>query len=287
MNKVYQIITDEILKALDQGVVPWKQLWSSMTPTSASTGKPYTGINCFLLSMSQSRNGFKSNLWMTYKQATKLGGNVKKGEKSTIVVYWQINEKKDENGKKKNIPFLRYYRVFNFDQTENVTLPKRLEEKNVKVNDNDIIDNAENVVQNMPNAPVISVGGDVASYVPSMDMVTMPDITIFTISEEYYSVLFHELVHSTGHKSRLDRSGKMDKENYSKEELIAEMGSAFLCGYCGISESTIDQSAAYIDHWRKVIEGDPKVVIQAASKAQKAADYILGKNNDFKVENEE
>ena len=279
---IFEQVTARILEALEQGVAPWTKPWTvaGTEPTNAATKKPYRGVNRVLLGLA----GFGSPFWMTYKQAKKLGGHVRKGEKATTVVFWRFIEKEErdpETGEveKKRIPFLRYYSVFNAEQCElpEGALPTIGERK-----EHDRIVEAEAIVDNMPHRPSIQHGGGRAFYRPTTDTVHVPDLGQFATADHYYSTLFHELVHATGSKNRLNRPGIAEfdyfgSHQYSDEELVAEFGAAFLCGHAGI-ENTVEHSAAYISHWAERLR-DPKnkkVVVYAAARAQKAVDFILG-----------
>lgn len=273
-NKVYDIVTDRILEALDQGTVPWHKPWSSVgLPRNATTNRPYNGVNVWLLGMSS----YSDTRWLTYKQATGLGGTVCKGEKATLITFWKqlmVDDEKKGEGATKNIPLLRYFNVFNVEQCEGLNLPP------VETNHVEPIEAARAIIDEMPNAPTITHGGDQAYYSPTMDSVHMPSMDSFLSSEEYYSTTFHELSHSTGHKSRLDRESSsvpvpFGSDVYSKEELVAEFGASFLCATAGI-DNTLDNSAAYIAGWRKALKADNRLLISAASQGQKAANYITG-----------
>jgi len=281
-QKIYQMITDQILTKLDQGVVPWRKPWNaeSGSPKNLISKKPYRGINPLMLSCS----GFASPWWLSFRQIKQSGGKVLKGQKGTPVIFWKFLDKEieKENGEAeiRKIPMLRYYLVWNLEQTEGIN-PKKIPTAETR-EDMDPIEAAEAIVAGMPNAPEILFMGTQACYSPGQDQVWIPKAKYFHTQEEYYSAIFHELTHATGHKNRLNRPGITERiqfgsENYSKEELVAEMGSAMLCGIAGIENSTIDNSAAYIDGWRKKISEDPKLVILAAAQAQKAADHILGR----------
>jgi len=241
-------------------------------------GNVYRGINQFLLQCVSMDKGYSSPVWLTFNQARAAGGSVKKGEKGIPVVFWkQIKKDATATEKEKAFMMLRYYTVFNIDQTEGVTLPKAEAVANVV----EPLAACEAIVANMPNKPSIKHGGDKACYRPSTDEVFMPTMTAFTQAEAYYSTLFHELSHSTGHKDRLNRKGITDpiafgNHTYGAEELVAEFGAAFLCGMTGIAPATLENSAAYIDHWKKAVRLDHKLVVTAAAQAQKAADMILG-----------
>jgi len=277
--KVYAIITDRIMEKLEQGCVPWHQPWAgnSEYPKNLITKKEYRGINVFMLACA----GFASPFWASYKQIKELGGNVNKGEKGWPVVFWKFMDKDDPENNKKHIPFLRYYTVFNVDQTNGID-EKKIPESAAKYNEIEKLEQCEAVVLAMPQRPEITYNDQRAYYTPSKDRVNMPKMEAFDGAEEYYSTLFHELTHSTGHESRLNRKGIISgvaafgTKEYSKEELVAEMGAAFLCGHCRIDNKTIDNSAAYIKSWLKKLKDDPKMVILAAAQAQKAADFILG-----------
>jgi antirestriction protein ArdC len=269
---VYEIITSQIIAQLEKGVVPWRQPWRTGLPKNLVSGKVYRGINLFLLSM------VNEEYFVTRKQAEALGGKVRC--KGLPVVFWKMLERENpKNGEIERIPLLRYYRVYPVSGVDGLEVP---------VTNAAIvapIDAAEEVVRHMPNPPAIQYGGRGACYNPSRDEVQMPEMRSFTDSEEFYSTLFHELAHSTGHQSRLDRVGvttnwAFGSHEYSEEELVAEMTSSFLCGFADIGQKTMPNSAAYIDGWLSKLQADPKYIIKASSKAQRAADYILGHLNE-------
>lgn len=277
-SKVYQIVTDRILAELAKGVVPWLKPWRNdgSLPTNLVSKKPYRGANLFLLPRE-----YPTNYFVSFRQCKGLGGRVRKGERAHLVVFWKFLKQTDqETGEPtgRDIPMLRYYNVFNVDQCEGLDLSKIPE---VELSDIPTLDRCEATVDGMPNPPEIKEGDAFACYYPAIDMVNMPQRGLFKSSESYYKTLFHELVHSTGHESRLDRmtdriSYARGSQDYSREELVAEMGAAFLAGQCGIdTEEETKQSASYIDSWRRKISEDPKLVVTAAGRAQKAADYIL------------
>lgn len=283
-NIAYEKITNEIITKLESGIIPWKKPWNVnglFTPINVANKKTYNGINLLILGCQP----YASNVWGTFKQWTDKNGFVRKGEKSTTICFWTFFPKKDKNGKVEidgkgrevKVPFLRYYNVFNAEQIEGIDLglytPKTVE--GIEFNP---IDEAEKVVAQMPNCPMINHGGNVASYTPSLDIVRMPNKDQFNGNAEYYSTLFHELSHSTGHKSRVGRDlnpTEFGSESYSKEELIAEISACFLCSSVGI-EQTFDNSAAYIKGWLKKLKDDKKLIISAASKAKASSEYILG-----------
>ena len=273
---VYEIVSNQIIEQLDKGTVPWHKPWKDIgLPSNLISRKPYSGINVFLLAFQP----YEQPYWLTMKQGNSLGGKVRKGEKSTMITFWKFLDKKDENGKTSKIPLLRYYRVFNIAQFDGLKLPKYATEQPREF---DPIESAEAIVKGYPEAPPIGHGGDRAYYKPSSDQIQMPVQEAFQSPEAYYSTLFHEMGHSTGHSSRLNRGldsnlAPFGSEDYSKEELVAEFCSAFLSAESGINQDGIAQSAAYIASWRKRLADDPKLVIGAASKAQRAANWILGK----------
>jgi len=295
---VYEIVTEQILKKLEQGVAPWQKPWrggAAFQPKSFASRKHYRGVNVWLLSMAAQEFGYKSPYWITYKKAKELGGQVRKGEKGTCVVFWKRFDKPQatddmpddsEETTKRSAPFmLRYYYVFNIEQIDGLDeskLPADAIEPDETL-DFEPIEYCEKIVENMPNKPEIKHSNERrAYYSPLGDFVHLPNKETFISEPEYYSTAFHELAHSTGHKSRLDRPkfavAAFGENDYGKEELVAEMTAAMLCGVTGIETRTIDNSASYIDNWRRAIKGDSKLVVQAAAQAQKAADYIQGIN---------
>ena len=283
---IYQEVTDRILELLDKGVAPWRQpikrsAHGDGMPKSLSTGKNYRGINVFLLAMTCWAHGYESDYWATFNQVTKNNGKVKKGEKSTLVVFWKQAATKDkESGEEITIPVLRHYNVFNAEQCDGIKAPDQATEE-IESEPFVPIEEADRIVTGYTNGPLVIHKGSAAMYLPSTDTVRIAAPDRFETRESYYATLFHELAHSTGHKSRLNRNlgekvSPFGSPDYSKEELVAEMGSAFLCAAAGISPPTIEQSAAYIDGWRRKLKDDKKLVVQAAGQGQRAADHILG-----------
>jgi len=274
---VYEIITDQIIKKLEEGVVPWRKTWVNGLPSNFVSKRAYTGMNSLLLGLSD----FESPYWLTFKQCNALGGRVKKDCKATQIIFWNIveNKKKKDKDDKDKIFILRYHNVYNTDQCEGLSIPDSDLTQPI-----DKIKVCENVVKNYKTCPPINATAN-AFYAPKRDSIGMPTINNFTNSESYYSVLFHEMGHSTGHESRLDRKEVVGcqpfgSESYSKEELVAELTSAFLCGTVGIAPAIIDNAASYIQNWKSALKEDSKLIISAASKAQKAADFILNIKRD-------
>jgi len=315
MSKVYEIVTEKIVRLLGKGIVPWKRPWVIKPPANLISGKPYRGINAILLSITEQTSPY----WLTFRQAGSLGGHVKKGEKASLVVFWkQIDRKKNQGEdevrvysgdgntqirKSENTPpyitppkyVLRYYNVFNTNQCEGL-VHKRLEqpvEESVsllQVNQDEVhkqaLSRARDITDQMPMPPEISHEGQRACYKPKEDKVSMPPLELFQSEQGYLSTLFHELVHSTGHETRLSRKSLLDTSSfgdhsYSQEELVAEIGASFLTSTAGLqNESLLENHAAYIQSWLQVFKNDVKIVVKAASDAQKASDYILGKASE-------
>ena len=284
---LYQTVTDKIVAMLEAGVVPWRSpiLGQSRAghPKNLASGKRYRGMNTFLLAFTSYAKGYGSSYWLTFNQAKERGGSVRKGEKSSMVVFFKQFETKDrKTGEPKNVPLLRYYNVFNVEQTEGVPAPDAVPFEPINFTP---IEAAEKIASGYANGPSVQHAGQQAFYRPSVDTVTMPEPSRFASSGEYYGTLFHELSHSTGHSSRLDR--RLDttpmafgSTDYGKEELIAEMSAAFLCGHAGIHPTTIDNQAAYIAGWLKKLKDDKRLVMAAAGAAQRSCDCILGVQPD-------
>lgn len=272
---IYQLITDRIIALLESGAVPWRKPWTSgIAPQNLVSHRPYAGVNAFLLNAT----GYAYPYWLTFKQALALGANVRRKEKAFPVVFWKMLEV-EENVDNKKIPLLRYYNVFNVEQCEHLNpfLLPLVERKDFQP-----IERCEQVVRDMPKRPEIVHGGEKASYSPTTDKVSIPKEALFDCANSYYNVLFHELTHATGHASRLHRKEIVEpihfgSDPYSREELVAEMGAAFLSGHCAIESATIENSVGYIQSWLGQLKNDKKLVIHAAAQAQKASDFILGK----------
>ena len=270
-------VTNSIIEKLESGTVPWSRPWkggASGMPANLVSKKPYRGFNVFALGL----QGYGSRFWGTYKQLSEQGAQVSKGEKSTPIVFWKFNkEEKGEDGSitRNGFGFIRYYNVFNLEQTDGY------EPEESKPSEWDPIEGAEKVVKEYELGPKIRTGEDRAYYVPARDFINMPEKHLFHTAEGYYATLFHEMGHSTGHENRLNRKTLTDlcpfgSTNYSKEELVAELSAAMLCGFTGIENSVIDNSAAYIAGWLKKLRDDRRLIISAAAQAQKAVDHILG-----------
>jgi antirestriction protein ArdC len=279
--KIYEMITDRIVKMLESGVAPWRKPWSGgrgrgAMPANLHSKKEYRGINIFLLSSL----GFSSRFFLSFKQVEAAGGRVRKGEKGCPVIFWKRLESVDkETGEKKEIPMLRYYTVFNLTQCEGIDPKKVPQEERPEEFDFSPIEQAEAIVAGMPKRPEITHLEQRAYYRPLTDSVNMPHRETFPITDHYYSTLFHELAHSTGAEHRLNRRQGSEARHmngaYGREELVAEMTASFLCAVSGIIDNTVENSAAYLKGWIEILKGEPKMAVQAAAQAQKAADYIL------------
>ncbi len=272
MRDIYQEITNRIIAELKDGNIPWHCSWrpAEWRCRNMVSGREYRGINAILLSTMP----YESPFWLTLRQLRKLGGELKPNVSATEVVFWMLFEK-DETTR---IPLLRFYQIYNLEQTCGIPekyIPYIPPKHKLEFNP---IETAEEIIAGYVDGPLI-VHDDNASYNPLLDRIRMPKRSRFANEEEYYSTLFHEQTHSTGHKSRLNRKGmtcvEFGSDTYSKEELIAEMGAAFLCAHSGIENTTLKNSSAYIRSWLERLRSDKKLVVQAAQKAQKAVDYIL------------
>ena len=293
---VYERVTERVTELLEQGVVPWQKPWNAKVgpPRNGVSGRFYRGLNVFLLSAA----GFDSPWWFTPKQVNDLGGHITKGEKVSWVHFYKpwlpkgnpadepLEVETDEveiSTRRRTVLICRAYRVVNLDQIAGPGADKfRAKHPTVeRPAKNDPIGGCESIVAGMPDPPSIWYGGNRACYWPAMDQISMPRRETFRSSEAFYATTFHELSHSTGHPDRLNRStlvagAPFGSPIYSQEELVAEMGAAFLCAEAGIIDPTIQNSAAYIAGWLKYVKSDPKALIVAGAQAQKAADHVLG-----------
>ena len=279
-KSVYEMVTERIIEQLEQGVIPWEKPWTGIRSGAHNriSKKSYSLLNQMLLK--------HKGEYATFKQWQDLGGHVRKGEKSEIVVFWKIQpieeEKEDGTKEVKQIPLLRYFNVFHISQVDGVEpLSKDA------LNEIEPIEKAESILYSYwtkENITVEHVAGDKAYYSPSLDMIHLPLFEQFISANEYYSTAFHESIHSTMKESRCDRAedrkGKLvafGSNEYSKEELVAEIGSASLMNIIGIEKNkSFRNSCAYIQNWLSVLKNDVKFIVSASSKAEKAVDYILG-----------
>jgi antirestriction protein ArdC len=277
MKNVYEMVTDRVISALESGNIPWEKPWGGCRSGAYNfiTRKSYSLMNQMLLK--------HRGAYGTFKQWTEKGGKIRKGEKSEIVVFWkfQIVEEENEDGEKeeKKIPILKYYNVFHISQVEGVTV-KEEELPEVKP-----IESAEKIKREYverEHIRILEYTTNEAFYSPAGDFIQVPERGQYRDVNEFYSTLYHEMVHSTGHKSRLnrlERDAHFGNEIYSKEELVAELGAAFLMNLLGIeTKKTFRNSTAYIQNWIQVLKNDPRFVVSAAGKAEKAVHYIMGED---------
>ena len=275
-NKVYDYVTQRILKEMDKGVIPWKKPWFTRKCNFKSR-RNYHGVNLLLLK--------KPGEYLTWNQVQKLEGKVKKGSKSHMVTFWKMLEKKEKEENKKGnieektkkIPLLRYYKVFHISDIEGIN--SKLENKEIEP-----VKKAEQIINNYSNKPKINLELSCkATYNPKKDIVNCPKKEQFDNKEQYYGTLFHELIHSSGHTKRLDRFdheklAAFGSENYSFEELIAEIGSSMLLSECGMDlDKTVKNTASYIKNWSEKLKNNRTMIVKAAGKAQKAVKHILEK----------
>lgn len=275
---VYEMVTERFIEELEKGNIPWQKPWSGVRTGAFNrvSKKAYSILNQMMLK--------HTGEYATFKQWSELGGKVKKGEKSEIVVFWKIMQKTETNSDgeqiTKAIPLLRYYNVFHISQVEGVEPLKESEIKEVEP-----IEEADNLIKAYVTREGLTyeeTESDEAYYSPRHDTVVVPLKEQFKEISEYYSTAFHELTHSTGHKNRLDRlatgaKASFGSEDYSKEELVAEIGSATILNLLGIeTPKTFKNSTAYIQSWINVLKNDVKFIVSASSKAEKAVNYILG-----------
>ncbi len=275
---IYQLVTDRILQQLATGTIPWRKTWATGLPKSLTTGKEYRGINILLLNST----GHQSRYWITYREAQRRGGHVRKGERSTPVIFWkwrtpeEMAKQRAKTGKESVAPCVPFVSaVFNLEQVEGIARPA----DDLETETTATIDTATQLFEAIPDRPEIEHARTFQpAYCPVTDVVKMPHLGQFTSAPEYFGTLFHELVHSTGHAKRLNRfadSGGDHRERYSFEELVAEFGAAFLCGIAGIkNRETEELQAGYIAEWSRVFQKDNRLLLRAASAAQRAVDYI-------------
>jgi len=277
-KNVYEIITEQIINSLNEGVVPWRKPWAGfdMLPKNFVSNKHYSGLNFFLLQLAP----FDSSYFLTYNQIKEKGGVLKKGSKSLPVTFFKMIDRKNDSEQK--IPLLRYYRVFNLDQVEGIEKP---DDEKIELNhDFKNIDLAEEMLKTIRanHAPVESLESNRAFYNLLGDYIKIPKKEQYKTEAEFYCTAFHEIIHSTGHEDRLNRKSIYSCQTfgdhaYSEEELVAELGAAYLCALTGVSNETLENSKAYINGWIKVFKNDPKMIHRAAKEAQKAVDFLTEK----------
>ena len=286
-SRAYERITEQIIAALERGTVPWRRPWRSLAggnaPRNALSDRAYRGINPIVLGLTAELSGYADPRWITYRQAQLRGGHVRKGEKASPVVFWRWIERPDPDDAERvrRFPVLRLYSVFNVEQCADLDLA----EPPAVVDIFNPTERAETIIGDYQGAPSIQHnGGERAFYRPSRDSIHMPPRAAFESADAYYAITFHECAHSTGHPSRLDRKTLTDaapfgSPTYSREELVAEFGAAFLSAEAGIDPSHVERSASYVASWLRALRDDARMVVIAAAQGQKAAEWVLGRSD--------
>lgn len=292
---LYQQVTNRIITHLEKGEIPWRKTWSGYgLARNLATNHIYTGINMILMNCLP----YPIPYYMTFKQVQEKGGRIKQGAKAELVFYFNIlfKDKADNTISKeqasilerqgaevKVLKYLKYYNVFNIKDIEGIEYAS----PDITLNPHEKLERCENIILNMPNAPeMIHQDLSQAYYNKVHDFVNMPEIGQFQSPEEYYVTFFHELAHATGHQKRVNRPGiteaeKFGDKKYSEEELIAEMAASFLSAQVSIDyDPIIENTAAYLQGWLKVLKEDKMFIFKVAAEAQKAADYVLGVKRD-------
>lgn len=284
---IYSRITNQIIISLEQGVKPWTQPWNAahaageVSKPLRHNGQPYNGINVLMLWASAMERSFSAPIWMTFKQALELGAAVRKGEKGSSVVYASTINRTEADATTgedvdRAIPFLKSYTVFNIEQIDGLPAHYHARAEPI-VNPEQRIANADSFFA--ATGAIIQHGGNSAFYAPGPDLIQMPAFDTFRDAHGYYATLAHEATHWTKHKARLDRDlgrQKFADSGYAREELVAELGAAFLCADLGVALEDRADHASYIDHWLKVLRDDKRAIFSAAAHAQRAADFLHG-----------
>jgi antirestriction protein ArdC len=287
---VYSIITDRIIEQLEQQVIPWRKPWTEAGhPQNLLTKSPYRGMNTWMLASL----GYDQNYFLTWKQLKAVGGSVRKGEKGHVVIFWKKlpqDQAEDMQEKQQSKTVLRYYKVFNIAQCDHLpevfTIP--YPEHSISQ-----IGACDEIIERMPSCPAIKHGKQRAYYDAEKDYINLPRQGSFSSSEAYYCTLFHELVHSTGHPSRLNRKEIAEPSGYASpmysiEELTAEIGACYLNSVAGIVNKEFDNSVAYIKGWIDLLRNYKRLIVYASGQAQRATDYILNvqsyQNSEMQVE---
>lgn len=269
MANVYEMVTQKIIEQLEKGIIPWKKSWCNAGGAyNIVTKKPYSLINQLAL--------FDNGAYGTFKQWSEMGGKIKKNAKAQIIIFWKIYEKKDDDGEIVTLPVLRYFNVFHQSQVEGIEVEKLV---SLPSKENDRIEKAEMIKRKYiekDGVELVETFSNKAFYSPAFHLINIPKIDQFEDVRKYYATFFHEAVHSTSKHLKRELGTSFGSTLYSKEELVAELGSSMILSELGIeTESTIKNAAAYIQSWIKYLRGDSKLIVQAASKAEKASKYIL------------
>ena len=288
----YADVTRRITEALERGTVPWRTPWAATGHRNAASGRAYRGVNTLVLQMAALEAGYSDARWLTFKQAKAAGGHVRRGEHGTRVILWRWLERKrsDDDEQPERFPLVRLFTVFNVAQVEaddeaaGLKLAKGGADPfgGAALTPNERADAMIAEYIERQGGPTIHHGAESAYYVPERDEVHVPARGQFSSADAYYATVLHELAHSTGHPTRLGREGyrtaaRFGSERYSQEELVAEFAAAFLGNEAGIDPSRVEQSAAYIASWLRVLDDDRRMVVVAAAQAQRAADHMLGR----------
>ncbi len=279
MKDIYTDVTNRIVAALEQGAAPWVCPWrqGSALPNNLATGKAYRGINVLILAIEAMSRNFTDNRWLTFRQANALGARIRQGEHGTAIVFYRMHEISEagvvfdaESAEVRRIPLLKTYFVFNVDQLNG--LPDRFVLPPLQPWQP--LDVAEQLITQ--TGALICHGGNQAFYRPSSDTIQLPPMTSFAHADDYYATALHELTHWTGHSQRLNRLlvQRPGVEAYAFEELVAEIGAAFLCAHCGLNG--VVEHASYIETWLNALRRDKRLIFVAAGAAQKAADFVMG-----------
>jgi antirestriction protein ArdC len=283
---VYTRVTERVIADLESGIRTWMKPWSvehtagKISRPLRHNGTPYRGMNVLLLWGEAVAKGYAAPIWMTFKQALELDAHVRKGEHGSLVVYANTVNRTETNDKgedmEREIPFMKGYTVFNVEQIEGLPAHYYAKPEN-PLTLSERIESADRFMT--ATGATIYHGGNAAFYAPARDIVQMPPFEAFRDKESYYATALHELTHWTNHKSRLDRSfdaKRFGDHGYAREELVAELGAAFLCADLGITPEIRDDHAAYLGHWLNVLKEDKRAIFSAAAHAQRAADYLHG-----------
>jgi len=282
---VHQEITDSILKVLERGAMPWRKDWRGSTaaamtiPRNLATQKPYRGVNVLLLWSAAQEHGYETNLWATYRQAASLGGHVRKGEQGTMVVFYKsVSRRRDEDDPldkddDQHRPFwlVRHYWLFNVQQCEGIPIPEQAPVTEPRP----VVEGVEQFIKAC--GADVRYGGDRAFYRPQPDYIQLPPPEAFNSTESFYATLLHEHIHWSGHPARLNRNfgERFGDQAYAFEELVAELGAAFMCGELKI-RSDLENHASYLSYWVKLLIEDKRAIFSASSHATRAADYLRG-----------
>lgn len=281
VRDLYESVTQQIIQALEAGVPPWICPWRGVgvdpRPANATTGRPYRGVNVLLLNLRALCEGFAQNRWLTFQQALSVGGRVRRGEHGTQIVFFKMHEvdnctsHDDEVAERRIVPLLKAFTVFNVEQVDG--LPTDMAARPAVHAAWQPVEVAERLL--VQSGAQLRHGGSKAFYAPDFDLIQMPPKSAFESSCDYYATALHELTHWTGHASRCNRplGRRHGIDAYAYEELIAEMGAAFLTDYCGLVGQV--QHASYIASWLQALRNDKRLIFTAASQAQKAADFLL------------